>query len=299
MRSIKIKNIKNKEEFLDLMSEVENSDVWHDPGTGCDLHFNEEGKFVTPENEPFPKGFKNDDHFGDWLHSYVERQMEKRGLITSKIPEGGSPIWYTPNAFNSPEKLLILICGAGRIHAGLFSVGVCAYHGLSMGSDLPWIDYALSHNMEVVILNPNHEGSSLLKGQYSEEWFPILHSIAVFDRLIIPGNPNKCYIVAHSMGGESVCSIGNRFQNWFYEHVQACALTDACEDIISNKEKDMNKYCDEHMIDWVCSKEEINKELPRSELCPQRSAGTLDHPLSTGLSMPYILEFFKSHGSED
>ena len=49
----------------------QNQDVWHDQGTGCDLHFNEEGKFVTEENEPFPKGFKNDDNFCDWFHAYV------------------------------------------------------------------------------------------------------------------------------------------------------------------------------------------------------------------------------------
>ena len=273
----------------------QNQDIWHDPGTDLDLHFNEEGMFVTNENEKFPKGFKNDNNFCDWLHEYVERRMAAKGLVMSQIPEGGSPIWYTPNAFNNPEKLMILICGAGRIHAGLFSVGVCAYHGLNMGSALPFIDYAQEHNMEVCILNPNHPGSRLLGNKYPDTWGCLKHSMAVFNEKIIPGGAKNCYIVAHSMGGESVCEIAKHFQEWFVSHVRATALTDACEDLV----KGIDEYLDEHMIDWVCSSEEINKELSRSRLCPHRSAGTRDHPLSTGKALPYILEFFKANGSEE
>jgi hypothetical protein len=276
----------------------QNEDVWFDPGTGLHLHFNEEGKFVTEDNEPFPKGFKNDNAFSDWLHAYVERRMAERGLVVTEIPENGSPIWHTPDAFNNPEKLLILICGAGRIHAGLFSVGVCPYHGLNLGSCLGFIDYAKEHGMEVCILNPNHPGYRLLGDKYKETWGCLKHSMAVFNEKIIPGGAQNCFIVAHSMGGESVCLIAREFQKWFVTHVRASALTDACESSVKDKGFDIWRYLDKHMINWVCSSEEINKELPRSKLCPHRSAGTKDHPLSTGKVFPYIIEFFKANGSE-
>ena len=277
-------------------------DKWHDPGTGLDLHFNDEGMFVTDSNEKFPKGFKNDNNFSDWLHSHVEKRMAAKGLVTSNIPnqKDGSPIWYTPNAFKNPRKLLVLICGSGRIHAGLWSVGVCAYHGLGKGSVLPFIDYAQQHGIEVVVLNPNHPGYNALGDKYKGNYGGNRHCLAVFEELIIPNCHGSVYIVAHSMGGSSVSALANHFQEWFIKNVKAIAMTDACESPVQNQVPfDINTFMKQHCIDWVCSKEEINKELSPSPLCPHRSAGTADHPLSTGFALPYILEFFKANGSEE
>ena len=283
------------------MESIPDEDKWYDPGTKLTLHFNEEGMFVTDQNEKFPKGFKNDNNFSDWLHKYVERRMAEKGLITSNYPdvEGGSPIWYTPNALHNARKLLLLICGSGRIHAGLFSVGVCAYHGLAKGSCLSWIDYAKAHDMEVLILNPNHFGYQKITTKFGG-YGCTNHCLGVIHDLVMPNNIGNVYIVAHSMGGSSACALANTFQDWFIKHVQAVALTDACESPVHNKiPYDIVSYLKTHCIDWTCSKEEINKELKPSFLCPHRSAGTTDHPLSTGQAMSYILEFFKQNGSEE
>lgn len=270
-----------------------NPDVWHDKGTGLDLHFNEDGKFVDDNNEPFPKGFCNDDNFADWLHDYLERRMEAEGLIRIEIPEGGAPIWHSPDAFNKPDKLLVIIQGSGRVRPGLFSVGVCAYAGLGMGSVFPFTEYAKKNNMEVVVLNPNDPKSNMLKGKYPKEDLGcIMHSLEVFKEHIIPGGAKDVYIIAHSMGGESVCSIANRYQQWLIPHVKAIALTDACEDRIVSRHGDMRKWAQLHMIDWICSGEEVNKDLGWGYCCPTRSAGTKDHPKSTGVALPYILEWF-------
>ncbi|KAK8880545.1 hypothetical protein M9Y10_003225 [Tritrichomonas musculus] len=77
------------------------------------------------------KGFKNSDKCGYWLHAYIQQRLIEEGLVVQKVGNG-VPIFHTPNAYNSPKKLLVLICGSGRIMAGLWSVGVCAYAGLKL-----------------------------------------------------------------------------------------------------------------------------------------------------------------------
>ena len=113
------------------------------------------------------KGFKNSDKCGYWLHAYIQQRLIEEGLVVQKVGNG-VPIFHTPNAYNSPKKLLVLICGSGRIMAGLWSVGVCAYAGLKAGSVLPCLEEARKRNMEVIILNPNYEKSTY---KHAEEVF--------------------------------------------------------------------------------------------------------------------------------
>ncbi|EAY19047.1 hypothetical protein TVAG_247260 [Trichomonas vaginalis G3] len=278
------------------------SDTWKDPGTKTEFHFDENGILVDPEGKKLIgnyKGFKIDDDFSDWLHAYVERRMTEEGLQSMLVPEkGGSPIWFTPNAFKSPKKLLVVICGSGRIHAGILSVGVCAYHGLKMGSALPWIKFAKEHQMEVAILNPNHEGAKKIKEPYATTHNSVRHSLYVFQKLIIPNSPEKCFILAHSAGGLSVCALADNFQDWYVNTIKFTALTDALEDQVSDKTGNTKKYLTERMVNWTRSDQELNKVLGKSSLCFHRSANTTDHPLTTGIAMPFIFEEFNKYDCE-
>lgn len=278
-------------------------DIWYDSGLKAEFHFNEEGQFVDNEGKrildhPKEDGkFVNDNNFCDWLHGYVERRMAAEGLQMILAPENkGSPIWFTPNAFNSPENLLVIICGSGRIHAGVLSVGVAAYHGLDMGTDLPWIKYAKEHNMEVVVLNPNHSGASKIKEKYGTSLHCARHSLYVFEKHIIPGNPQNVFILAHSAGGISACELLNLFQEWYVQHVKFTALTDAVEDNVRDKTGLTKEYLARRMINWVRSKEPLDKVIGKTSLCQHRSANTDDHPLTTGKAMPCILANFEKFG---
>lgn len=253
---------------------------WHDVGTNKTFHFDDEGMFVDEEGKGPQKGFKNNDQLCDWLTSYVQHRMIEEGLVTCEA--GGATIYYTPNALNQPEKLLVLICGSGRIMAGLWSVGVCAYAGLKAGSVLSMIEEARKRDMEVIVLNPNAARS------YE-------HPEIVFKDLIIPANPNKVWIVGHSMGGSSTCNIISKNAEWVINHVMAFALTDGCESSIHAEGFKINKWAHIHGINWVRSKEEINKELQPSPSCQRRSACTNDHPLTTWKAFPYIWEWFDEH----
>ena len=265
-----------------MAEKVENS--WTDLGTNTTFSFNEEGMFVDSEGQGPQKGFQNNDKFGDWLHDYVQQRLIEEGLISQTVGNG-VPIFLTPDALNSAKKLLVLICGSGRIMAGLWSVGVCAYRGLNAGSVLPCLVEAKKRGMEVIIFNPNHPKSSYT------------HPEEVFHDLVIPSNPERVWIIAHSMGGSSTCDIISENPEWCIQHVQAFALTDGCEGLVHAKGFRINEWSHLKGINWIQSKKEVNKPLKDGYSTKHRSAATNDHPLTTFMAFPYIWEFFDENGA--
>jgi len=267
-------------------------DEWHDDGLNSTFHFNEEGDFVDQEGKKPVKGFKNDDNFSDWLHAWVQNKLIEKGLVISHVGnENGAPIFHTPHAFENPKKLLVLCCGSGRIHSGIWSVGVCAFHGLKNGSVLPCVEDAQKRGMEVVILNPNDSRSRILSNRF-REFGMISHSLAVFEDFIIPGKPSNIYIICHSMGGECILSAIEKWPEFSINSIRAVAMTDACESLIRSENWKIEKWCKNHCINWVCSSAPLNEPLCNGTSSIHRSAGTKDHPLSTGKAYDCIWKFF-------
>lgn len=207
--------------------------------------------------------------------------------------ENGSPIWYSSNAFNSPEKLLVIICGDGKMRAGMLSVGASAYYSLDFGSDLPWIKFAKENGMEVVILNPNHLGSERIKEKYNTEMRIVKHSLYVFDKLIIPSNPKNVFIMAFSAGGYGVCGLMNNFHSWYMQHVKFTALADTVEDKVLVKSDVFERYLDTRCINWVKSQEPLDKKLKTTKLFRHRSANTNSHSLCPPKARPCIFKKFE------
>lgn len=265
-----------------ISTSVENS--WKDPGTGKTFSFNGEGMFLDSKGKGPQKGFQNDDKFGDWLHSYVQAQLLQEGL-TVKMVSNNVPIFFSPHAFDTPKKLLVLICGSGRIKSGIWSVGICAYRGLKAGSILPCLEEAKKRDMEVVVLNPNHPNSS-----YN-------HSEEIFSDIIIPSNPERVWIIAHSMGGSSTCQIISKNPSWCIQHVKAFALTDGCESKVKSKGYKINEWSHLKGINWIRSEKPLNSPLKDGESTKHRSAETNDHPLTTFMAFPFIWEFFDENGA--
>ena len=257
-------------------------ETWTDSTTKQTLSFCDDGMFRDSSGQGPQKGFKLSGDFSDWLHSYVQaRLVSQEGLVKTEID--GVPIFHTANAFNKASKLLVLTCGSGRIHAGLWSVGVCAYSGLNAGSVLPCIEKARERGMEVVILNPNYSMSG--------------HAENCFNKLIIPSEPERVWIIAHSAGGYSTCSVVNHNPEWAIKHIMAVGLTDACETKMSNAKFDLNKWSHLKMIDWIQSNEPVNTPLGKGLAAQLRSAETTDHPLTTYKALNYIWEFFDENGA--
>ena len=272
------------------------AETFHEKVTGKTWHFTEDGTFVDESgNDPKTAGnFKNGDDFCDWLHDYIQRKLIERGLIEYKVPDTpiGAPIFATPNALKSPENLLVLICGSGRILAGVWSVGVCAYHGLNCGSVLPYLDEAKKRNMEVIILNPNHPGSREIEG---EMFGMAKHTDWVFQHMIIPANPRNIYVIAHSAGGMCTCHVLSKWPDFCKEHVRAIALTDACTGKVGGEE--ISKWWRERSVNWVQSSKPLNTPLKvdSSGMCMQRSAGIEKHPDTHYMAYPHMWELFDEH----
>jgi hypothetical protein len=257
--------------------------LWHDKGTDADFTFNESGEFVDSTGRAPGPGFSlSDRELVDWLHSFVQQRLTSLGLERRTLPDGSAFIYSTPWAFDSARDLLVLICGDGRIMPGLWSIGVCVYKGLAAGSVLPMIDQARRRNMEIAILNPNsafwHAGK-------------VAHIRRVFESLIIPAAPARVWIIGHSFGGV-VLDVLRRTPAWTIEHVKAIAMTDGFETAIAAAGFQINRWCHEHAINWVCSTADVNSDLPNGPSARHRSAGTRDHPLTTHMAFEYIWQFF-------
>lgn len=271
-------------------------DAWYDNGSKETWHFDEQGNFVNKNGKRRKKGcgFTCTDEFSVWLHAYVQRKLIERGLIEHKVPntERGAPIFATPNALESPENLLVLICGSGRIHAGVWSVGVCSWHGLQGGSVLPYLDEAKKRNMEVIILNPNHPGADEIKGK---SFGMAKHTKWVFENMIIPANPRNIYIIAHSAGGSCTCRILRAYPDFCKEHVRAIALTDACTEPVGDEE--ISEWWRERSVNWIQGSEPLNTLLgiDHSGMCMARSAAIDKHPDTQYMAYPHIWELFDAH----
>jgi pimeloyl-ACP methyl ester carboxylesterase len=266
---------------------------WRDPGTGAVLSFDDSGMFVDDTGKGPQKGFKNDDRFSDWLHSYIEARLVEAGLHQLLIPNkpGGSPVYYTDDALNSPERLLILICGAGRIHVGVWSVGVCAYHGLRAGSVLPCLTEARRRGMEVIVLNPNHGGSRLLSNKYGVHHGMVNHTLHVFDEYLVSKNdPKRVFVIAHSMGGACTSMAIERFPSWATQKIVAIAYTDGFPEPM--RDRRLGLWAFERSINWALNSQPTNAPLPDGAVARTRSAGTKDHPLTTFKAFPFIWEWF-------
>jgi hypothetical protein len=266
---------------------------WLDQGNNIVYSFGDDGMFVDADGKGPQKGFLNNDTFSDWLHAYVEDRLQQAGLVKVLIPDDpkGAPIYHTPGALDAPDDLLILICGSGRIHVGVWSVGVCAYHGLAAGTVLPCLEEAQRRNMAVIILNPNHEGAELLPREYQVDFGMVNHTLYVFDQLLVNKNDAKrVFIIAHSMGAECTSFMINSFPEWAVEKVVAIALTDGFPDAL--KTQDLRTWCLDRTINWVRSEEELNAPLEDGPMFRTRSAGTTDHPLTTHKAFPFIWVFF-------
>lgn len=254
------------------------SNIWLDKGTRTIFKYDDKGNLIDRNGNGPTKSFLNDSHFSNWLHLYIEDQLLNKYHLKRQIINENVPIYHSENAFSSPQKLLLLIPGAGKIGPGVLSVEQCAYKGLHAGSMLPMVEEGLKREMEIIILNPNGYGGLRTGmeniGRFSKiKSLSQIHAAAVVADFVIPTETGKVWIYAHSKGGEIVSGLLAEFPVWFTSHVAAFALTDG-EESSSNIQPDVIEWAKEHGINWIKSDQPLDTPLKNGLLTKHRSSAS-------------------------
>eukprot|EP00731_Ephydatia_muelleri_P020011 Em0012g836a len=125
-------------------------------------HFNEDGKLLSKENEPFK--FIGQEHYealGEAITEEVYTLLEtKGGLQRTYLPIGATETQPRSFIFESPDartsgKLLLLIHGSGVVRAGQWARRLIINHSLESGTQLPYIARAKQEGYGVIVLNTN------------------------------------------------------------------------------------------------------------------------------------------------
>jgi hypothetical protein len=89
----------------------------------------------------------------------------------------------------------------------------------------------------------------------------VTHIRRVFESLVVPAAPARIWIVGHWLGGVVLEVLRGR-PAWTIAHVKAIAMTDGYETAIAAAGFQINKWCHEQAINWVCSAADVNAQLP-------------------------------------
>ena len=239
----------------------------------------------------------------------------------------------TLNKYSSERNIVLLVPGSGHadetvqsgtnscqgndeivpeglVPSGLWSSAKFAEEaGLDIASMVQYIQWALNHDIQPVVLRGNTESDI-------EETLNILHES-------FSNTTRRVAVVAHSEGGASVVRLLQK-KPWLFcidskqqpvedskqrtTLVHCVALLDSvhtAKDIphvrtpganfLQNKEKGQNRC-----INWVQSSEPLDSIKPKpwvkngvSGCCPVRSAGTSDHLRVPAAAMSSVLHFIK------
>lgn len=126
--------------------------------------------------------------------------LDEKGLHRIYFPENVPKekacfIFSTQKELKNPKKLLILIHGSGVVRAGQWARSLIINDSLKAGTVIPYIDKAMELEYEVLITNTN---LNQINGQDIEgSETPIKHAETVWEKFIVPSNPESIAIVAH------------------------------------------------------------------------------------------------------
>ncbi|XP_055609147.1 FAM172 family protein homolog CG10038-like isoform X2 [Uranotaenia lowii] len=226
-----------------------------------------------------------------------ERLEQKVGLKRLYIPDDVPPeaatfVFSTKEKFDQPKKLLVLIHGSGVVRAGQWSRSLIINHSLESGTQIPYIEKGRDLHYEVLLTNTNDNsrkvaggGMKSIKGSRN----PTEHAVSVFEKFIIPSNPDAVAIVAHSYGGVVTVELAQKFPQFFKEKVFAVGFTDSV-----HSSSLVPKVLTEIGRNWVTSREPIDTPLSISKTdLPRYSAGHTKHEMTSYSCMEVLFKFFE------
>jgi len=161
--------------------------------------------------------FQGDDHYGclaEAVADYVALLLEdEAGLEPLWLPLGtdsgeGCPV-FVSSSFDTADRLLVIIQGAGRVRAGVWGCALCINKDLEWGTVLPYLRRASAEGYGILILNPNHnkcEGRAI-----SGSETPDRHVAYVWENIVSARcRAARIDVIAHSAGGHALLSCLSR-----------------------------------------------------------------------------------------
>ncbi|OMJ75590.1 hypothetical protein SteCoe_25245 [Stentor coeruleus] len=201
-------------------------------------------------------------------------------------------IFISANWSTSYNKKLILIQGAGKVRAGIWSRSVCINESLYTGSMLPFIEAGLEEQYDIMILNPNFIKDPETKNPIPLNSSRTEHGEYVWEKFI-NNTFGELYLVAHSCGGYSVQNWANTYWQEFKIRVKKIAFIDAVS-TVEDLDREKCVFVKKVARHWKASEKPGNEKLNSyNEVC-EYSAGHNKHEYTSSYAFPYIFPFFQS-----
>ncbi|KAI8143882.1 Arb2 domain-containing protein [Fennellomyces sp. T-0311] len=204
----------------------------------------------------------------------VEQRLQAEPLCFTKtiLPVNadttkGQPhtyIYMTPNALNTPDKLLLLIPG-NNTRIGQWTRRAMCDDNINTGSMIEVATMAKERGYEIVIFNPNgifwydgaaHEMPPLDHMNFTmvpENEGPEDHCRYVFDQFISKAKSKRIVAMALGWGGHCLTELLNENFEFFKERVAAVAMADSTHssDLVTGDTKRI--WIRNHVVNWAAS----------------------------------------------
>jgi len=218
-------------------------------------------------------------------------------LKFKKLPKNvpSSFIFSSSDAMTNPEKLVVLIHGAGVVRAGQWARRLIINEDLQKGTQIPFIKWALKEGYGVMVLNTNHNTDIMNQQEVdipgSES--PENHARTVWDQFIGPSKAKNIFIIAHSYGGLVTMDLVSRFKEDFMSRVRSVLLTDSVHGGLP-RDKDVRSKLKEIAINYVSSDKPLGSRVNSFGDIPCVSAGHPKHEWTSYSAMEAIFQEIKA-----
>lgn len=166
---------------------------------------------------------------------------------------------------------------------------------MDCGTQIPYIEKAKKLGYDVIVMNTN-DNYRVINGKRKmipENGSPSQHAIHIFDKYVIPSNPESVAIVAHSYGGVVTLDLAKKYSNFFEKKVFAVGLTDSVHSTYGVP-KDMTNVLKSIGRNWVTSELELDSPVRTSDNdIPRYSAGHVKHEWTSHSCIEALFKFFE------
>lgn len=279
------------------------------------LHFDSNGKLVSIDNgQPFeffvsPNPADNNKRYhaiGRLVDEYVYDVMEKdlglRKILIPRDARSNEPtgFFFASENVTTSKYLMIIIHGMGVVRAGQWSRKLIINESLQVGSQLEYIQRALSLGYSVIVTNTNQNIDESprsivyrplpIRGSATAEE----HACSVWENFVQRTAARHICIMAHSYGGAVVLELAKRFTSDFESRVFAVALSDSpMRDYQTSFRSNVLKVLKERTINWIAAKKQVDTILGDRDYGQIRSAGHTVHEWTSHTAFQAIFRFFE------